>query len=692
MSSNTSLQITDLDFSSIKNNFKTYLKSQDTFKDYNFEGSGLSVLLDVLAYNTQYNAYYLNMVGNEMFLDSALQRSSVVSHAKLLNYTPKSSAAPLAYINIAFNGVTTSSFTLPKFTSFMSESVGWPTSNYNFVTADSYTVNTENNRAFFNNIIIKQGRPATFTFTINNTTNPKSVFEIPDANIDTFTIQILVKQASSSTSYDIYTLSDNFLTLTPDSKVYFLQESLTGNYEIYFGDGILGKKLDDNNIVIVSFISTNGLASTGANNFTLMDDLGGYTSKSITPVIPATGGNVKESIESIKYQAPKSFSAQNRAVTKDDYITAIQQNKLGLTFDAVNVWGGEENDVPVFGQVFICLKPAGAYNITETQKQRLIQEVIKPISVMTVNPNIIDPDYTYLKLNITVVYDPKKTTQTSSQIESGVKTAIYSFASSTLNTFNSTFNSYELMKTVQDYSNAIITSEYDLKLQKKFFPDLITPSTYNLYYNTPLDKGMFLSGVSSSPSTQFRDPANLDNIINGIYLEEVPASTNGVESIPLINPGTQYQSSPIIEILGDGTGAKAHAILSGGSIKKIIIDSAGSGYTAALVNIIPQPSDTTGKLAAGIVNLEGRFGTLRTYYNNTEQVKSVFNPNIGTIDYMNGVVTLNSFGPIGVDNPLGQFTVTVKPTTSIVSSSYNRIITIDPYDASAITVNVIAKS
>jgi hypothetical protein len=690
MSSNTNLQITDLDFSSIKNNFKTYLKSQDTFKDYNFEGSGLSVLLDVLAYNTQYNAYYLNMVGNEMFLDSALQRSSVISHAKLLNYTPKSATAPLAYINIAFNGVTSSSFTLPKFTNFMSETVG--TSNYNFVTSDSHTVNTSDNVAAFENIIIKQGRPATFTFTVDSTTNPKFTFEIPDSNIDTTTIQILVKQSALSTSYDIYNLADNFLILNPESKVYFIQESLTGNYQIYFGDGILGKRLDDNNIVIVSYISTNGLASTGANNFTLMDNLGGYTSKTITPVIPATSGNAKESIDSIKYQAPKSFSSQNRAVTKDDYITVIQQNNLGLTFDAVNVWGGEENDVPVFGQVFICLKPAGSYNITETQKQRLIQDVIKPIGVMTVSPTIVDPDYTYLKLNINVVYDPNKTTQTAAQIESGVKTAIYSFANTTLNTFNSTFNSYELMKTIQDYSNSIITSEYDLKLQKKFFPSLVTPSTYNLYYNTSLDKGMFLSGVSSLPSVQFRDPANLVNIINGIYLEEVPASTNGVESISLINPGSQYQSSPIITILGDGTGAKAHAVLSGGSIKKIIIDAAGSGYTSAIVNITPQSSDTTGKLATGIVNLEGRFGTLRTYYNNTRQVKSVFNPNIGTIDYMNGIVTLNSFGPIGVDNPLGQFTVTVKPTTSIISSSHNRIITIDPYDANAVTVNVIAKS
>ena len=690
MSSNTNLQITDLDFSSIKNNFKTNLKSQDTFKDYNFEGSGLSVLMDVLAYNTQYNAYYLNMIGNEMFLDSALQRSSVVSHAKLLNYTPKSASAPLAYINVSFNGVTSASFTMPKFTNFMSEAVGY--NNFNFVTDRSYTVNTVNNIAIFENVIIKQGKPANFTFTVDSITNPKYTFEIPDANIDTSTIQVIIKQTSSSTTYDIYTLADKFLILNPTSMVYFLQESLTGNYQIYFGDGILGQQLNDGNVVIVSYISTNGLASTGANNFTLMDNLGGYTSKTITPIIPSTSGNSKETIESIKFQAPKSFSAQNRAVTKDDYISIIQQNKIGLTFDAVSVWGGEENDVPVYGQVFIALKPSGAYNITETQKQRLISEVIKPISVMTVTPNIVDPDYVYLQLNVDVIYDPNKTTLTSSQIVDGIKSSIYTYANQTLNTFNSTFNPNGFLQAISDYNKAIVTSDIKLKLQKKFFPNLTTTSTYNLFFNTPLNKGMFLSGVSSLPSCQFRDTANLSNIINGVFIEELPSATNGVDSISIINPGTQYQSAPQIVILGDGAGATAHAILSGNSIKTIVVDNAGTGYTAAIVHIVPQSNDTTGNLGAGVVNLQGKFGTLRTYYNNTEQVKTILNPNIGTIDYLNGIVTLNSFNPLEVDNPLGQFTVIVNPTSSFISSSYNRIITIDPYDADAISVNIIAKS
>jgi hypothetical protein len=690
MASNTNIQITDLDFSSIKSNFINYLQSQDTFKDYNFSGSAMSVLLDVLAYNTQYNAYYLNMVANEMFLDSAIQRSSVVSHAKLLNYTPKSAIAPTATINFQANGVAGSSFTLPKFTNFMSVPVNGV--NYNFVTSDSYTTTTANNVATITGITLKQGIPTTYSFTVNSATNPTYTFEIPDANIDTSTIQVLVQQSSSNTSYDIYQNATEYLTLNSSSEVYFLQESLTGYYQIYFGDGILGKKLSDGNVIQVSYVSTDGLAAAGANSFVLMDGLTTLTSYNITPVVPASSGATKESIDSIKYQAPKAYSAQNRAVTKDDYITIIQQNNLGITFDAVNVWGGEENDPPVYGQVFVSMKPTGAYNLTETQKQRLIQEVIKPISVLTVTPSIIDPDYTYIKLNVNVYYNPQKTTLTPSQIENGIISTILGYASTNLNTFNSTFNSYDILSLISNYDKSIITSEFTTQLQKKFFPNLSTPTTYKLLYNVSLQKGMFLSGVSSSPAMQFRDPTNLANIIDGVYIEEVPSSTGGVESISVINPGFNYQYAPTITIQGDGTGAAAHAVIVNGTISNIVIDNAGTDYTSAIATVTAQPGDTTGQLGSVVVNLTGKTGTLRTYYNNTTNVKTVLNQNIGTIDYNNGVITLNSFGPINVDNDLGQLTVTTNPTTTIISSTYNKIITIDPYDPGAITVNVIAKT
>ena len=687
---NSNIQLTDLDFNNIKSNFKTFLQSQNVLQDYNYDGSALSVLLDVLAYNTQYNAYYLNMVANEMFLDTALLRSSVVSQAKLLDYVPKSSIAPSATIQLVMSNVTTPSLTLPKFTQFMSEAIDGV--NYTFVTDDSQTVNVINNTATFDNVTIKQGLPVNLSFTVDSTNNPKYIFEIEDTNVDTTTLQVVVQNSGSNNSSEIYNPASNYLTLDNTSQVYFLQESLTGTYEIFFGDGILGKLLSDGNVVNVSYISTQGTTASGANNFVLMDTLSGYSVSTINPITSSSQGGDKESIASIKFQAPKSYSAQGRAVTKNDYITAIQQNSLGYSFDAVNVWGGEENNPPVYGQAFICLKPAGAYTLTTSQKTRLISEVLKPISVLTVTPTIVDPDYTYIQLAIDVVYDSTQTTQTAAQIQAGVTAAIQNFATSTLNTFNSSFNSYELLTSIQNYDNSIVSSNYSVKLQKKFLPNLSSSQTYNFYYNTPLQKGVLLSGVNSAPDISYADPSNLSNTIGGVYIEEVPASTYGVDTLSVINPGFNYQLIPTVTILGDGTGATAEATIVNGSITNISVTNAGNNYTSAVATITPQPGDTTGQNAAAIVNLQGRFGTLRTYYFNSKNIKTILNSNIGTIDYTNGIITLNNFNPTGIDNVLGQLAIGVTPVKSTFASTQNGIITIDPYDPAAITVNVTSKS
>lgn len=684
---NSNIQITDLDFDTIKQNLRTFLQGQDTFKDYNFEGSGLSHLLDVLAYNTQYNAYYLNMIANEMFLDTATQRSSVVSHAKLLNYTPMSAIAPSATVNINVDGAGGSSLTLPAYTNFVSEPIDGI--NYNFLTIDSNTTNVANNIAQFDNIEIKQGVHGTVSYTVGT----QKTYEIPDATVDTSTLKVVVTESSTNTSTQVYSLATDYLYLDGSSTVYFLQETLNNTYEIYFGDGVVGKSLKQGNIVTIDYISTEGLAAAGANSFVIMDSIGTGLSVTVESVSEATAGRQKETIDSIKYQAPKSFSSMGRAVTSDDYITAIQQNNLGITFDAVNVWGGQENNPPVYGQVFISLKPQGAYNLTLTQKQRLVNEVLKPISVLTVEPTIVEPDYTYIKIVTDVVYDPKKTTLTSSQIQSVVANAVNQFATSSLNTFNSTFSISDLLIAIKNSNSAIISNDCKIQLQKKFFPNLSTPQTYKLYYGTELQKGQFLSGINSSPALQFRDPTNLATIIDGIYIEEVPAVTNGVETIQVINPGYGYQTAPSVQILGDGSGATAHAIITtSGSIQEIVVDEPGTGYTSAIVQITPASGDTTGNLGAAVAILEGATGTLRTYYNNTLSVKSVFDSDVGSVNYADGLITLNSFGPIQVDNPLGQLTITATPASSVFSSTYNRILTVDPFDSNAITVNVTAKA
>ena len=682
---NSGLQITNLDFGGIKASLKSFLSQQDTLKDYNFDGSALSVLVDLLAYNTQYNAYYLNMVANEMFLDSAIQRSSVVSHAKLLNYIPQSAVAPKATVNITVNGVTTSTLTLPKFTSFISEAID--DVNYTFLTTDSTTVNVTANTAAFTNIVIAQGISSSYSFTYNSTTNPKQLFEIPDPTIDTSTLIVSVQESSSNVATVTYNLSTDYINLTPSSTVYFLEEGMNGKYNIYFGDGLLGKFLVNGNIVNLTYITTSGTSAFGANSFTAMSSIGGFSNTVVTSVISATQGSDKETIDSIKFTAPKAYAAQGRAVTKDDYIYLIQNNSTNLPIDSVSVWGGEENNPPVYGQIFCAVKPSGGYTLTQSQKEKLISEVIKPISVLTVVPTIVDPDYTYVKINTKVLYDAKKTTLTGNQIQSSVISAINAFSSTTLNTFNSVFKLPELISSIQTADPSIITNESTIKLQKKFYPRLNARTTYILDFGVILKRNFFNAGLTSSPDFSQADSTSTTGVRTGIYFEEVPTTTGGIATINVVNQGFGYTKVPTVTISGDGLNATAYAVLVAGRVNSIVVTNPGYNYTEAFVTITPQEGDTSGALAYSSPVLEGSEGIIRSYYY-LNNIKTILNANAGTINYLTGRITLVDFSPFEVNNPLGQFTISVVPDSTIISSTYNKIIAVDEFDPEAITVNV----
>jgi hypothetical protein len=682
---NSNIQITDLDFNLIKNNMKTFLQGQTVLQDYNFDGSALSTLLDVLAYNTQYNAFYLNMVANEMFLDTAIQRNSVISHAKLLDYTPKSNVAPTATINLNVYGVTDSSLTLPQFTSFLSEAIDGV--NYNFVTTDSYTVNTNTTTktATFLNIPIKQGLPTKQQFTVSVADNPNFLFEIPDPAVDTTTLLVTVQQSSSNASYQTFSLATSYLTLTGSDNVYFLQAGLDGLYQIYFGDGILGTLLSDGNVVNISYITTQGTAAAGANSFVLMDTVSGYSNTFVYSVVPATQGSNAENIDSIKFQAPKAYAAQGRAVTVEDYITAIQENTLGFSVDAVNVWGGAQSIPPVYGQVFISVKPTGGYLLTALQKQQLISEVIQPISVLTVTPNIVDPDYVYLKISTDVIYNPNKTTNTANNLSNIILNNVNNYAATKLNSFNSTFSATDIILTIQNSDASIITNQVSVQLQKKFYPNLTNSQSYTLNYGTALKKGIVFSGITSSPSITVTTTSGNQS---SVYIQEVPSTSSGIDSITLLNAGFNYLYPPIVTIIGDGIGATAVTTIAGGSISGIKVTNAGSGYTTAYAIITNAPGDNSGSLGAVTVTLQGQYGTLALYQVNTTSGKTLITNNIGTVDYENGIITLNNFSPISVNNLLGQLTITATPVSTLIPSSFNRIITVDAFDPTAITVNV----
>ena len=606
---NTNVQMTDLDFNSIKNNLKTFLQSQDTLKDYNYEGSALSTLLDVLSFNTQYNAYYLNMVANEMFLDSSIQRASVVSHAKALDYIPRSYTAPTAVINLTVNSVTDNSLTLPKFTSFMSESIDGV--NYNFVTVDEKTVTVVTNTATYENVTLKQGIPTSLTFQVNLTTNPATMFEIPEIMVDISTLSVAVQESFSNTATTIYTQAVDYLSLDDTSTVYFLQENTKGSYELYFGDGVIGKKLTEGNIIRLSYLITQGSAAAGANNFVLMDPINGYSNHTLFPISPASQGSNRESIESIKFQAPKHYAAQKRAVTKEDYITIIQRNKFNIPVQSVSIWGGEENDPPKYGAIYAAIKPTGDYYLTDYQKQVLIDDVIKPVSVMTVTPEIIDPDYVYLTLTSEILYDIKKTTLTAAQIASVVKQGIINFTNTNLNTFNSTFVVGDLIAYIKTLNTAIVGVDFDVFLQKRFVPVSNKSLDYTIKFSNAIEQTLGAKQVQIIPSFSQYDSDG--TLIENIYFEE-----------SLDFPGT----------------LKTYYYLNG--VKYILHNSNASD-------------------------------------------------NAGTIDYANGIITLNNFVPNTINATDGVLRVNASAATRIVSTAYNRVLTLDEFDPVAITVNVTAK-
>ena len=683
------LNVTDLDFDTIKTNLKTFLKQQSEFSDYDFEGAGLSVLLDILAYNTHYNAYYMNMLANESFLDSALLRNSVVSHAKKYGYTPRSAKAPLAKVNFTVNSLssTPGSLTLPKGYIFLSNLVD--SKSYNYITLEDTTVSKTGNNFVFSNVSIYEGTLVNYNFTQSNSTNPKQLFVIPDDNIDTSTLKVSVRSSSSNLTSVVYNLNTDILDVSSTSTVYYLQEGQNGKYEIYFGDDILGKKIPDGGVVTVNYLTTNGSASNKANNFIATNTIGGFNNFTVSSVLAASGGSEKETVDQIKFAAPLQFTSQNRAVTKNDYIKLIQQKYP--QFEAVTVWGGEENDPPVYGKVFIAAKPRLGFEITEAQKEFVKEEIIKPISILTVTPEIVDVDYNYLKLVSKVYYDPTKTISNVNNLKTSVQTKIENFCQDNLNTFNSIFKSSLLKTEIDNLDASIVSNELKLFVTKKFRPDLTNTNSYVLDFGVALDKGTTVDNLYSNPEFTMLDE---DGIRRQCFFEEVPSSFTGVESITVTNPGIDFSTTPTIEIVGDGQGATASATIVNGKLSKIIVTNPGVGYTTATVRI----TGGGGRLSAASAVLEGRFGQLRIIYYKPDEVTNEntkvilnFGKNngvMGSIDYVLGKIYINEFNPLAVANAFGEISVNIRPKISVISSIRDKMLAFDIEDPTSVVVEV----
>jgi hypothetical protein len=473
------LEVSDFDFDSIKANLKTFLQSQTEFSDYNFEGSGFSVLLDVLAYNTHYLGFNANMLANEMYLDSADIRKNIVSLAKMLNYTPSSVRSPEASIDIEVNDATGSTLTMPKGTIFTTTVSGV---GYQYLTNEDYTITPTNGIFNFSDVDIYEGTLVTFRYTVDKE-DPDQKFIIQNANADTTTLKVSVQESSTNTTTNIYSLAGGFNNVTNMSKVYFLQEVDDGKFEVYFGDGVLGAAVSTGNIVILEYIVTNRDESNGASTFTLATTIGGFSDITITTNSVSQGGNAAESKESIRFNAPLGYATQNRAVTTSDYETIVKSiypNAL-----SVSAWGGEDDETPVYGTVKIAIKAASGSTLTTSTKQNIITS-LKAFNVASVRPVIVDPETTSVLITSTVKYDSRLTTKSATTLKSDVLNTITDYNTNTLQKFDSIFRYSKILGLIDNTDTSIVSNITTIKIRKQFSPTLNSSTKYDIYFRNSL--------------------------------------------------------------------------------------------------------------------------------------------------------------------------------------------------------------
>ena len=503
-------QLNNLDFVDIKTALKDYMRAETDFTDYDFEGSALSQLLDVLAYNTYYTAFNTNMVVNELFLDSASLRDNVVSLAKQLGYSPKSVTAPKAAIDldISFGGTAPAAVTIKAGSGFVTNFDG---SLYRFILKEDNKVSVANGVASFTDIEVYEGSFIKTTTEVSSDSSQK--FKISNSGVDTNTINIKVFESSSSTIFTEFKPADNILDIGADDSVYFINESEDEDYEIFFGDGVLGKALISGQVVQMSYIITNGPTTNGAKTFTfngLMEDENGisitvpFSVSNISTTSIASGGADIESVDKIKYNAPKLYGSQNRAVTTNDY-KAIVRNLYPAVSDII-VFGGEDQEPPAYGKVFLSVKPTEAAALSAFTKNQLKND-LKKYSVASIRPEIVDPSILHLELSSDVYYNGVKTNLLPTEIVSKVSTSIVDYLkTSGTEKFNGKFRYSKFISVIDNADRAINSNDTDIIMRKDFIAQINSSSYYEVCYQNPFKKDCDNSVVSSTGMTTFEFP------------------------------------------------------------------------------------------------------------------------------------------------------------------------------------------
>lgn len=486
------IKVNELDFDSIKDNLKHFLKSQSQFKDYDFDGSSMNVLLDVLAYNTHYNAFYANMVANEMFLDTAQLRDSVVSRAKMLGYVPRSMAASTIACRIELKVPTSTSplptsVIVPRYTKYKTVIDG---TTYYFNTVEDHTavqVRTEGSYHIYStvNIRLYEGNRITQKYVFDANNNSQR-FVIPNNNVDTSTLRVRVQRSATNQSTTAFNLTRSITGLNGDSAVYFLQEVEKELYEVYFGDGNVGRALEQSNIIYLDYLTTNGPDANGSSSFKYTAPIEGFEQDIVISEgnTKSSGGSERESIESIRYLAPLNYNAQNRVVTSTDYKTTILQNYADV--QAVSSWGGEENEPPFYGKVFIALKPKTGLTINDVAKEEIKDSILKSRNVVTITPEIVDPVYMYIQPIIEVFFNREVGAYSAADIETDVKNAVLNYSETRLEQFQSYFRYSQFLRTIDESNPAIENSTITLKLATKISVTPNVARSYQFNYSNPV--------------------------------------------------------------------------------------------------------------------------------------------------------------------------------------------------------------
>ena len=510
-------QVANLDFDDIKTNLKEYLRSQNDFTDYDFEGSALATLIDTLAYNTYYTAFNTNMVVNELFIDSATLRDNVVALAKQLGYRPKSATSPTAYISFTItytNATTDKELNLKEGTGFISN---YDNVIYNYVTLSDVKAQVINGVATFVNVPIREGTVLNNTFLVN-TASKSQRFILDNTDIDTNTVKVTV-YPGGGTFNEPYLLADNILGVDGNSKVFFLDEIEDERYEILMGDGVLGKKLDNNTRIDVSYLTTSGPASNGVKAFVfsgVIENENGVSPNSFTPsvtsVTPASGGEEIETTQKIKYTAPKAYGTQDRAVTANDY-EAIVRQVYPATSDII-IFGGEDQDPPQYGKVFISLKPTDASYLTSLTKSQIISDLKKYV-IASVEPQIIDPSILFVEVTSKIYYNGGVTDQTAANIRDKVIGGVQSYLdTSDTEKFNGKFRYSKMVGVIDDADVSINSNLTSVMMRKDFYPQLNSTFYYEVCFQNAFDEDCD-DPVLSSTGFRVTEYPNFD-----VYVED----------------------------------------------------------------------------------------------------------------------------------------------------------------------------